>query len=206
MGLRAKLVRQFGDPSGALGRAVGFIMSHRPSNLERISWAVALLNVQPTDCVLEIGYGPGVAIQILGGLATEGFIYGVDRSQLMFEQAERRNRKLIRAGRVRLMAASASQLLSFDRTIDKVLDINSFQFWDDQVAVLAEIRKRLSRGGIIAIAHQPRNQGATEQDTIKAGQRISGHLAAAGYQDVRVEIKHMKPVPVVCVIGKTPFE
>jgi len=102
------------------------------------------------------------------------------------------------------MVASASRLPSFDRRIDKVLDINSFQFWDDQVAVLAEIRERLSSGGIIAIAHQPRSQGATEQDTMKAGQRISGHLAAAGYQEVRVEIKHMKPVPVVCVIGKNP--
>jgi len=204
MGLRERLVRQFGDPSGALGKVVGFIMSHRLSNLERISWAVSLLNVRPTDCVLEIGYGPGIAIQILGRLATEGFVYGVDRSQLMFEQAARRNKKLTGAGRVRLMVASASRLPSFDRRIDKVLDINSFQFWDDQVAVLAEIRERLSSGGIIAIAHQPRSHGATEQDTMKAGQRISGHLSAAGYQEVRVEIKHMKPVPVVCVIGKNP--
>ena len=204
MGLRERLVRQFGDPSGALGKVVGFIMSHRLSNLERISWAVSLLNVRPTDCVLEIGYGPGIAIQILGRLATEGFVYGVDRSQLMFEQAARRNKKLTGAGRVGLMVASASRLPSFDRRIDKVLDINSFQFWDDQVAVLAEIRERLSSGGIIAIAHQPRSHGATEQDTMKAGQRISGHLSAAGYQEVRVEIKHMKPVPVVCVIGKNP--
>lgn len=204
MGLREKFVRQFGDPSGTLGKVVGFIMSHRPSNLERISWAVSLLNVRPTDCVLEIGYGPGIAIQLLGRLATEGLVYGIDRSQLMFEQAARRNGELIDADRVRLMVASASRLPPFDRRIDKVLDINSFQFWDDQVAALTEIRERLRPGGIVAIAHQPRNQGATEHDTMKAGQRISGHLSASGYREVRVEIKHMKPVSVVCVIGKNP--
>ena len=112
---------------------VGYIMSHRTSNLERIAWAVSLLNVQPTDCVLEIGYGPGVAINMLGKLATEGFVYGVDRSQLMFDQASRRNRDLIKAGRVELMVASASRLPTLGRAVDKVLDINSFQFWNDQV-------------------------------------------------------------------------
>ncbi|MGO9410926.1 MAG: hypothetical protein ACLQCB_09255, partial [Spirochaetia bacterium] len=29
------------------------------------------LNVRPIDCVLEIGYGPGVVIRMLGKLATE---------------------------------------------------------------------------------------------------------------------------------------
>ena len=204
MGLRERLVRQFGDPSGAVGKMVGYIMSHRTSNLERIAWAVSLLNVQPSDCVLEIGYGPGVAINILGRLATEGFVYGVDRSQLMFDQASRRNRDRINMGRIELMVAFASRLPTLGRAVDKVLDINSFQFWNDQVTVLKEVRTRLRPGGIIAIAHQPRNRGATEDDTIKAGERISERLAASGYEEVRVEIKHLKPVPVVCVIGKNP--
>jgi SAM-dependent methyltransferase len=204
MGLRERLVCQFGDPSGALGKAAGFIMSHRTSNLERIAWAISLLNVQPLDCVLEIGYGPGVGIHMLGELAAEGFVFGIDRSQLMFEQASQRNRDRIRAGRVTLMVASASHLPPFDRALDKVLDINAFQFWSDQVAALTRVREQLRPGGIIAIAHQPRNQGATEEDAVKAGERISERLAASGYQEVRVELKRMKPVSTVCVIGKNP--
>ena len=204
MGLRKRLASQFGGPSGTLGKAAGFIMSHRTSNLERIAWAVSLLNVQPTDCVLEIGYGPGVGIHMLGRLATGGFVFGVDHSPLMFGQASRRNRDLIKAGRVTLMVASASRLPLLDRVVDRVLDINSFQFWSDQVAALTKVREQMRPGGIIAIAHQPRSQGAREADAIKAGERISERLIASGFQEARVELKRMKPVPTVCVIGKVP--
>jgi hypothetical protein len=34
-------------------------MAHRASNLQRDGWVVSQLNVQSTDEVLEIGFGPG---------------------------------------------------------------------------------------------------------------------------------------------------
>lgn len=198
------MVLQFGNPRGVLGRLAGFIMSHRSSNLERISWAVELLGVQPRDCVLEIGFGPGIGIRMLGELATDGMVYGVDHSALMLEQASRKNRERVKQSRVKLMVASASRLPRFDRLLDKVLDINSFQFWDDQLAALTSIRQQLRPGSVIAIAHQPRNKGAIENDTIKAGERIAGRLAACGFQEPRVELRQMKPVSAVCVIAKNP--
>jgi SAM-dependent methyltransferase len=204
VGLREKVVCQFGNPKGTLGKVAGFIMSHRRSNLERVQWAVSLLNVQPKDCVLEIGFGPGIAIHMLAELAMGGIVYGVDHSQLMFEQASQRNRDFIQTGRVRLMVGSASHLSRFDCKLDKVLDINTFQFWDDQLIALAGVRTLLRPGGIIAIVHQPRNKGATDEDATKAGERISERLAASGFEGVRVEFKRMNPVSAVCVIGKNP--
>lgn len=204
MGLREKVMSQFGNPSGALGRMAGFIMSHSSSNLERAQWAVSLLNVRSKECVLEIGFGPGIVIRMLAELATVGVVYGVDHSQLMFEQASQRNRDFIIAGRVKLMVGSASRLPRFDRKLDKVLGINSFQHWDDQLTALKGIGEQLQPGGIVAIVHQPRNKGATEDDTIKSGERISQRLVASGFQEVRIELKRMNPVSAVCVIGKNP--
>ena len=67
MGLKQKalsvMVGQFGHPHGFGGRAAGWVMATRGSNRERNIWAVGLLDVQPHDRVLEIGFGPGVAIQ-----------------------------------------------------------------------------------------------------------------------------------------------
>ena len=40
-------------------------MSHRASNVERITWAITLLDVKPENNVLEIGFGPGVGIAML---------------------------------------------------------------------------------------------------------------------------------------------
>ena len=56
------VVRQFHRPTGFAGRAAGWVMATRGSNRKRNVWAVGLLDVQPDDRVLEIGFGPGVAI------------------------------------------------------------------------------------------------------------------------------------------------
>jgi len=34
---------------------------HRPEN----AWTVSLLDAQPADCILEVGFGPGIAIEML---------------------------------------------------------------------------------------------------------------------------------------------
>src|SRR5262249_61919292 len=94
---------QFHQPTGAAGHVVGWIMGRRSSNVARNRWAVQLLDVQPTDRVIELGCGPGVAIAALATRATQGLVVGVDHSQVMIRQARRRNTAAVRAGRVRLI-------------------------------------------------------------------------------------------------------
>jgi tRNA G46 methylase TrmB len=72
------VVSQFGKPEGLFGKLAGFIMSTRPSNIERSDWGISLLDVQLTDNVLEIGFGPGIAIHKMSALTNEGMIYGID--------------------------------------------------------------------------------------------------------------------------------
>ena len=204
MGIRERLMLQFGMPKGMLGRIAGFIMAHRSSNIERIEWAVAELDARAADCVLEIGFGPGIGIKMLSERIVEGKVYGIDHSPLMARKAMSRNREAVDSGRVELIVASSSRLPSFDRRIDKVLDINTFQFWDEPMRALLGLRAALKPGGIIAIVHEPRQRGATDQDTIDAGKRISETLEASGFEEVRHELRRMKPVSTVCVIGKNP--
>src|SRR2546430_8544415 len=84
------MVRQFGHPRGIAGRMAGWIMAHRSSNQQRNRWAVALLDVRPTDRVLEIGFGPGLAIAALASRTTQGRVYGIDHSEVMVHRASRR--------------------------------------------------------------------------------------------------------------------
>jgi hypothetical protein len=72
MGLVTIAHRQFRRPTGLLGRLAGWIMANRPSNIERNRWTVDLLNVQPSDHVLEIGFGPGLRCERQSGCAGEG--------------------------------------------------------------------------------------------------------------------------------------
>jgi cyclopropane fatty-acyl-phospholipid synthase-like methyltransferase len=202
MSLVEKVVAQFARPTGFWGDIVGFIMAHRPSNLERNEWAISLLNLQPSDRVLEIGFGPGVTIQKMSEIVIHGVIWGIDHSDVMFRQASKRNQRAISAGRVRLVLTSVSQLPSFDGPFDKILDVNGFQFWDNKTDVLRRLREQLRAGGIIALVHQPRIPGATEEDATEAGERFARYLEMAGFKDIKVERKMMKPVSTVYMQGR----
>jgi ubiquinone/menaquinone biosynthesis C-methylase UbiE len=72
--------------------------------------AVSLLDVQPDDRVLGIGFGSGLAILELSRIAHEGRVCGVDHSDLMVRQARRRNADGCRRGVVDLRLGSVDEL------------------------------------------------------------------------------------------------
>ena len=205
MGLKQKAMGavfgQFLRPHGFRGRAAGWVMATRGSNRERNIWAVGLLDVQPHDRVLEIGFGPGIAIQEFARRATNGLVVGVDHSEVMVQQARKRNAAAVRAGRVDLRLGSAEALPAFDAPFDKILAVNSLLFWDDPVARLKELHNRLRPGGQIAIVYQPRGPGSTNEVAARTGQEIAEHFATVGLTSVRVETLALQPTAVVCVLG-----
>jgi len=202
MGIWNKIAAQFGRPEGILGGIAGMIMSSRKSNIERIDWALSILDIRPDSRVLETGFGPGVAIERMNVVVSRGFICGIDHSGVMVRQAAKRNRTAVESGRVRLIQGPVSGMPDFDEPFDRVLDINSFQFWDDPVSDLGKIKRVMKKGGMIALVHQPRKPGATDEDTEAAGRDFSRILEEAGFSDVGVRFRKMKPVSAVCVTGK----
>jgi ubiquinone/menaquinone biosynthesis C-methylase UbiE len=91
--------------------------------------AIALLDVQPNERVLEIGFGPGVGIDLLVHSASLGWVAGIDPSEEMVEQASARNAGAIAAGRVVLQRGSVDSLPFEDCAFDKALAVNSMQVW-----------------------------------------------------------------------------
>jgi SAM-dependent methyltransferase len=177
----------------------------RPSNRQRNLWAVSLLDVRPTDRVLEIGFGPGIAIAALAGRATRGHVFGIDHSQAMVRHAARRNAAAIRAHRVHLTHASVERLPSFGDPLDAVLAVNSVGFWPDSVERLRELRRLLRPAGRIALVSQPRCPGATRDTTVRAAQELQDLLTRAGFTHPRVETLDLDP-PVACVLATNPAD
>lgn len=195
-------MRQFGHPRGIAGSMAGWVMAHRRSNLHRNKWAVALLEVQPADRVLEIGFGPGVAIAELAGRATRGQVYGIDHSEVMVRQAGRRNDAAIRANRVQLIHASVEELPGFDEPLDAILAVNSVGFWPDPVEGLRRLRSLLRPGGRIALATQPRCPGTS---TARGARELQDLLTRAGFTRIRTETLGLDP-PVACVLAINPTD
>jgi SAM-dependent methyltransferase len=178
-------------------------MTLRPSNRKRNTWAVALLDVQSTDLVLEIGFGPGVAIGELAQRAARGQVVGIDHSEVMRAHAARRNAAAVRAGRVSLMVASVEDLPEFDGPFDKILAVNNMGMWPEPALRLKELAGLLRGGGLIAIVSQPRCPGATAETTAARAGQIVDALERAGFVATRVETLDLKP-PAACTIGTAP--
>ena len=199
----ARVRAQFGRPTGVSGRIAGAIMAHRASNRRRNAWAVSLLDVQREDRVLEIGFGPGIAVRELSARARHGYVCGLDHSAVMVRQAARRNAEAVRRGQVDLRLGSAANLPAFEAPFDKVLAVNVTLFWDRPVEILGNLRRLLTVGGRIALAFQPRGPGATDEAATTTGRELAGALRDAGFSQVRLETLELKPA-VVCALGVNP--
>jgi ubiquinone/menaquinone biosynthesis C-methylase UbiE len=193
-------VGQGHHPRGAAGGVTGWVFAHRPSNRQRNRWVVSLLGVRAADRVLEIGFGPGLAVAELTR-AGAGHVYGADHSDVMLRQASRRNAAAIRAGRVTLVKAPVDQLpAALDGPFDAILAVNSLGFWPAPAEQLAELRRRLAPGGRIAIASQPRCPGASAGTSRSAAAEVERLLRSAGFTQTRTETLPLSP-PVSCVLA-----
>jgi cyclopropane fatty-acyl-phospholipid synthase-like methyltransferase len=195
-------VGQFGNPHGAAGHVAGWIMGRRSSNVARSRWAIDLLELRPTDRFLEIGCGPGVALQAAAARAAA--VVGVDRSPVMIGQARRRNRAAVQQGRVTLHVASIESLPELGAPFDKALAVNTVGFWTDAVAGLGTVRERLRAGGTVAVVSQPRCPGATSVDSQRAAAELETLLGEAGHVDVRTHTLDTLDPPAVCVLARAP--
>jgi ubiquinone/menaquinone biosynthesis C-methylase UbiE len=176
-------------------------MARSPSNNARIDWTLQLLDIQSSDRILEVGFGPGIAIARACQLAPKGFVAGVDHSDVMMRQASRLNAGALRDGRARLLVGSAASLPRFDAPFDKIFTINSIHFWHQPVDCLREVRRALKSGGVIAVTVQPRSRGASDETTSLIGQDLLRHLEKAGFSHCRLEVKCIRPVAVACALG-----
>ena len=191
---------QFAHPQGWRGWVVGHRMALK--NRERSLWVLSLLGVRPDDRVLEIGFGPGVDIRRIAQRVRAGFVAGIDHSEMMLRQATERNRDAIRVGRVALQQGDAAHLPFAAQSFDVVFAINVAQFWNPLSEAVAEIHRVLKPRGCVALAVQPRNRGATEEDSERTAEVLTTALSSARLASVRLERRPMKPVSTICAIGQ----
>jgi len=201
------LISQFGRPNGLIGRLAGRIMAHRASNKLRNRWTVDLLGLQPSDQVLEIGFGPGIALARVAGCLTDGQVVGLDHSETMCDMAKNRNRKAVRDGKVSLVSGSVEELDQIDDEslngpFDHIFGINVVMFWKNPVSVFKLLRQRLSSSGQLAFTFQPRIGSVTDEAALSAADRMVGQLRDAGFQNIRVErLESLSPM-AVCVLAR----
>ncbi len=191
-------------PTGFFGRLVGDLMAR--GNEYEVGWTVSLLNIQADDHVLEVGFGPGVGIQLVSQQATNGLTAGVDLSPTMVQVARQRNSASVQAGRVELKQGDVAALPYGDDSFDKAFAVHSIYFWPQPTQGLKELRRVLKAGGLLAMTILPKDKWErtppSDIFSLYGAGDIERLSSESGFREVRVEPSPQpEKFPGVCVLG-----
>jgi len=197
------IARQARCPSGLLGRVLARIMASETAAVNEK--ALELLQIEPTDYVLEIGFGHGRTVARAAALAWAGVVSGIDVSHDMVHLATRRNRPLIEEGRVKLQQGDSVRLPYDDGSFDGVYAVHTVYFWSHPHEHLREIHRVMKDGARVVLGFRSREDHqavANFPSTIYqfyTGDEVSGFLNDVGFS--RVQILNQRTSSSVMTFG-----
>jgi cyclopropane fatty-acyl-phospholipid synthase-like methyltransferase len=121
----------------------------------RILWSVERLAFKPTDRLLEIGCGRGLAASLICARLTAGHLTAVDRSAIAIEAVRQRNAEHETAGKVTFIKTALADLDCSYGPFDKAFAINVNLFWVDPHRELPVVHDVLARGGRLLLFYEP---------------------------------------------------
>ncbi len=148
---------------------------------ERIAWAVDTLAVQPSDRLLEIGCGHGVAVSLVCERLDGGRLVAIDRSAKMIDAATKRNQDHVAAGRASFVCAPFDQADLGDARFDKIFAIHVGVFSQRQPALeLSIVANHLADGGRFHLIYS-RSSGprGSDRGLRHRGEAVAGEVVSA---------------------------
>lgn len=196
-------MHQAAKPHGAMGVVMGWFLESGNAVQNRAT--VEALDPPPGAAVLEIGFGPGQALELLAHSRPLGLVAGVDHSELMVASARRRLDRGRGDAALDLRCAEAGDLPFADESFDLVFAVNSYHQWPDKERALAEMVGVLKPAGDLVLSIRDfRTEGRFEPagKGAETAQEAAEQMRALGLQ-VRVrEIVHSPKRATFLVRGR----
>ena len=137
---------------------------------------LAAAELRTGDHALDVGCGPGIAVELATHTITAGRVIGIDPSEAMLDEAGRRT---LGSADVVLHHASVEAIPLDDDSVDVAWALNSMHHWHDRAAGLAEVHRVLRPGGRFLVVEQiPHERRALDATDTTA---LVEELAAAGF-------------------------
>lgn len=149
--------KQARKPTGIFGR---FYMSRvfEKGNAELNALMYETLSVRENDHILEIGFGTGTLIKKIAAHLDNGFVEGIDFSKSMVVIAQKKNRKYINNGKVKIHLGDFDEALFDDNYFDKIFSVNTIYFWKNPDTTISKICRILKHGGKLFIGFHDKSE------------------------------------------------
>ena len=171
--------------------------------------AVARLDIEADDRVLDVGCGTGFATEAL--VRESDHVHGLDQSP---HQLARAFEKFGRRGQVRFCLGDAERLPYAADSFDVVWSSGSIEYWPNPAAALAEIRRVTRPGGRVLVVGPAAPEGRLRRAIADAimlfydEAEADRMFAAAGFEDVehhRQRASARSP-PAITTVAEVPDE
>ena len=165
---------------------------------ERLAWAVETLAVGPTDRVLEIGCGTGVAVALVCERLAGGRITAIDRSPAMVGAARKRNREHLASGKAVIEQVALKDADFGGERFDRIFAVNVNLFWLGPADEPTVVKRLLAPGGAAYLFYQPPSIAQVPRVVDGCGALLRSH----GFAVETVIREELRGGPGVCIIAR----
>lgn len=206
MGLFSVVGKQLQHPKGLLGKVLFSWMTS--TTIAHAHWTADLMDVQPDDDLLEVGFGNGTNIRLLAERSPKGRVAGVEISKTAVEMASKRNARAISEGRVTLHQTVGGELPFDDGAFDKACTVATMYVIADPSAIFKEMYRVLKPGGLAAVTFPVREKFMRFKPTTTDGfylhelADLEAAFRDAGFVETRTERNDEVRFGAHCILGR----
>lgn len=143
------IASQLKHPKGEKGIEMGNMMNETNINMTRHS--IENLHITSGNIILELGHGNGGHVEFIFEQAENIKYYGLEMSELMFQEARQINRNFVSQKQAFFSVYDGNIIPFSEAFFDKVFTVNTIYFWQEPEKLLAEIYRVLQPKGILCI-------------------------------------------------------
>jgi protein-L-isoaspartate O-methyltransferase len=126
-------------------------------NIERFTWAIEVLDMKPSDKILECGCGTGIAAGMIASRLKSGHLVAIDRSETMIDKARKNNVNYLQEKKISFRTVELAKFQTRDQVFNRIFSFNVNLFWTQkEIAAEAKVlRSHLVSGGRLYLFYQP---------------------------------------------------
>ncbi|KOP40262.1 class I SAM-dependent methyltransferase [Flavobacterium sp. WLB] len=139
------IASQLKHPTGEKGIEMANMMNETNINMTRHS--IQNLNISKENKILELGHGNAGHVEFLFEQAENLKYYGLEMSELMFQEARQINRNFVSQKQAFFSLYDGDKIPFEDESFDKIFTVNTIYFWQEPEKLLLEIYRVLQPNG-----------------------------------------------------------
>jgi ubiquinone/menaquinone biosynthesis C-methylase UbiE len=144
-----EIASQLKLPKGDKGIEMGKMMQETNINMTRN--AIQNLNISNENKILELGHGNAGHVEYLFKKETNLNYYGLEMSELMFQEAQEINKNYIAKKQAHFSIYNGNDIPFEESFFDKIFTVNTIYFWQNPEKMLLEIYRVLKIKGIFCL-------------------------------------------------------